>query len=105
MLETLGRNWYYRWAGPLALALDFSAKTRNKEGRQGFRLWPLRCLSQFLPTEREYQLLRGQMFLRTFHRWGDLIYSICFSQIDGGNDYFPFDGVSPAFIVIGLIKG
>ena len=33
------------------------------------------------------------------------IYSICFSQLDGGKDSFPFDGVFSAFIVIGLNKG
>ena len=31
------------------------------------------------------------------------IYSICFSQLDGGKDSFPLD-VFSAFIVIGLIK-
>ena len=36
--------------------------------------------------------------------WPD-IYSICFSQFDGSKDSFPFDGVSSAFIIIGLIKG
>ena len=34
-----------------------------------------------------------------------VIYSICFSQLDGSKDSFPLDGVSFAFIVIGLIKG
>ena len=34
--------------------------------------------------------------------WLD-IYSICFSQLDGGKDYFPLDGVFSAFIVIGLL--
>ena len=32
------------------------------------------------------------------------IYSICFSQLDGGKDYFPMDGVFSAFIAIGLIR-
>ena len=32
------------------------------------------------------------------------IYSICFSQLDGDKDYFPFDGVLYAFIAIGLIR-
>ena len=32
------------------------------------------------------------------------IYSICFSQLDGGKDSFPLDGVFSAFIVIGLIR-
>ena len=32
------------------------------------------------------------------------IYSICFSQLDGGKDSFPLDEVFSAFIVIGLIR-
>ena len=52
-----------------------SAKTRKKKGRRGLRPWPLRCLSQFL-AERKYRLLRGRMFLRTFHRWGDLVFIV-----------------------------
>ena len=32
------------------------------------------------------------------------IYNICFSQLDGGKDSFPLDGVFSAFIVIGLIR-
>ena len=32
------------------------------------------------------------------------IYSICFSQLDGGKDSFPLDGVFSAFIVIQLIR-
>ena len=35
--------------------------------------------------------------------WHD-IYSLCFSQLDGGKDFFPLDGVFFAFIVIGLIR-
>ena len=41
-------------------------KARKKVGQRGFRPWPLRCLSQFL-AERKDRLLRGRMFLRTFH--------------------------------------
>ena len=32
------------------------------------------------------------------------IYSTCFSQLDGGKDSFPLDGIFSAFIVIGLIR-
>ena len=32
------------------------------------------------------------------------IYSICFSQFDGGKDSFPLDGVFSSFIAIGLIR-
>ena len=35
--------------------------------------------------------------------WPD-IYNMCFSQLDGGKDSFPLDGVFSAFIVIGLIR-
>ena len=51
------------------------AKTRKKVGRRGLRPWPLRCLSQFL-TERKDRLLKGRMFLRTFYRWGGLIFIV-----------------------------
>ena len=52
-----------------------SAKTRKKKGRRGLRPWPLRCLSQFL-AERKDRLLRGQMFLHTFSRWGGLVFIV-----------------------------
>ena len=32
------------------------------------------------------------------------IYNICFSQLDGGKDSFPLNGVFSAFIAIGLIR-
>ena len=32
------------------------------------------------------------------------IYSICFSQLDGGKDSFPLDGVFSAFIAIELLR-
>ena len=52
-----------------------STKTRKKKGRRGLRPWPLRCLSQFL-AERKDRLLRRRMFLRTFHRWGGLVFIV-----------------------------
>ena len=59
-----------------------SAKAKKKGGRRGLRPWPLRCLSQFL-FERKDRLLRGRMCciclrmrLRTFHRWGDLVFIV-----------------------------
>ena len=33
------------------------------------------CLSQFL-VERKDRLLRGRMFLGTFHRWGALVFIV-----------------------------
>ena len=50
----------------LVLALDFSTKTRKKEGRQGLRTWPLQCLSHFLHAKRIDQLLRGRVFCVPF---------------------------------------
>ena len=32
------------------------------------------------------------------------IYSICFSQFDGGKDSFPLAGVFSTFIAIGLLR-
>ena len=32
------------------------------------------------------------------------IYGICFSQLDGGKDSLPFDGVFSTFIATGLIR-
>ena len=52
-----------------------SAKTRKKKGRRGLRLWPLQCLSLFL-AERKDRLLRGRMFLCTFHRWSGLVFIV-----------------------------
>ena len=51
-------------------------KDEKEEGPAGVRPWPLRCLSQFLPGRKD-RLLRGRMFLHTFHRGGGLIYSVC----------------------------
>ena len=69
----LGRSWDYRWADPLALDVGLLCKNKKERGSAGARPLPLQCLSQFLP-ERKDQLLRGRMFLRTFHRWGDLVF-------------------------------
>ena len=63
-------------AGPeLDLSLGRSAGSRRrtplqiqerKKGRRGLRLWPLRCLSQFLPKRKD-RLLRGRMFCVPFN--------------------------------------
>ena len=73
MLITLGQSWDCSWAGPLALDVGLLCKNKNDRGSAGARLLPLRCLSQFLP-KKKYQLLRGRMVLRTFHRWGGLVF-------------------------------
>ena len=36
--------------------------------------------------------------------WWPGIYSICFSQLDGGKDSFPLPWVFSAFIAIGLLR-
>ena len=68
-----GARWD-RWAGTRIVVgpfrwlwtLDSSAKTRKKEDRRGLRPWPLRCLSQILPTEIKDQLIRGRMICVPF---------------------------------------
>ena len=74
LLLLTGRLWM--WLSP-------TRRTRKKKGRRGLRPWPLRCLSQFL-SERKDRLLRGRiccciclrMSLRTFHRWGGLVFIV-----------------------------
>ena len=73
-LITLGRSWDCRWVGPLALDVGLLCKNKKERGSAGARPLLLRCLSRFLPDERKDQLLRGRMFLRTFHRWGGLVF-------------------------------
>ena len=48
--------------------------------------------------------LEGECFAYLLPMGWPGIYSICFSQFDGGKDSFPLDGVFSAFIVIGLIR-
>ena len=74
----------------------FSAKrTRKKKGRQGLRPWPLRCLSQFL-SEKKDRLLSEQMCcicqrmsLRTFHRWGGLVFIVDVLQVGWRLGFIP----------------
>ena len=94
MLGSLSRNPGCCWAGLPALdrrAGDRTAarlvcrlwiwhssakkKKKKKVGRRELRLWPLRCLSQFL-AERKDGLLRERMFFRTFHLWGGLVFIV-----------------------------
>ena len=62
-------------AGTQALDVAHLCKYKKEEGSAGLRPWPLRCLSQFL-AERKYRLLRKRMCLRTFHRWGGLVFIV-----------------------------
>ena len=62
-------------AGLQALDVALLYKDKKEEGSAGLRPWLLRCLSQFL-DERKDRLLRGRMFLRTFHRWSGLVFIV-----------------------------
>ena len=48
--------------------------------------------------------LEGECFAYLSSKGRPGIYSICFSQLDGGKDSFPLDGVFSAFIAIGLLR-
>ena len=71
-----------RWAGTRTVtglvrwlwALDSSAKSKKQIISTGDCPLPLRCLSQFFPDKRKDQLLKRANFLRTFHRWGGLVF-------------------------------
>ena len=108
MLESLGRNWKIRWAGPLAL--DVGLLCKNKKERGSARALPLllRCLSQFFPVDENINCLGNEVLVHKSTYLSPMgwpgIYSICFSQFDGGKDSFPLDGVFFAFIAIGLIR-
>ena len=66
VLGSLGRNWRYSWAGPLALDAGLLCKSKKQRGSAGARPLPLRCLSQFFLDERKDQLLRRRMFCVPF---------------------------------------
>ena len=79
-------------------------KQVTKGDRRGFA----RCLSDakvsssLMKEKINYLEDKCSAYLSTMG-WPD-IYSICFSQLDGGKDSFPLDGVFSAFIAIGLIR-
>ena len=79
-------------------------KNKKERGSAGARPLPLRCLSQFLPDERKDRLLRGRSFAYLSPKGWPGIYSICFSQLNGGKDSFPLDEVFSAFIAIRLLR-
>ena len=89
-------RWFWMLRSP--------AKTSNKGGSAGVRPLPLQCLSQFLSDGRKDLLLRGRMFCVLFtDEWPD-IYSICFSQLNGGKDSLSLAGGFSAVIIIRLIR-
>ena len=53
--------------------LGSPTKTRNKKNRQGLPIASLMPKS-VLSNGREDQLLRESIFVRTFHRWGGLVF-------------------------------
>ena len=59
----------YITAGLQSLDVALLCKDKKeRKGRRGLRLWPLRCLSQFL-SERKDRLLRGRMCCVPFTDW------------------------------------
>ena len=66
LLELLGRSADSGFPGS-------PANIRNKR-IDGDRPLPLRCLGQFFPTEEKINCLGNEFFVRTFHRWGDLVF-------------------------------
>ena len=71
-----------------------SAKIRNKR-IDGDRPLPLRCLSQFFPVEEKINCLKNEFFVRTFYRWGGLV----FIMDDHGN--FPSLMMIQIFLPLG----
>ena len=67
-LELLGQS-----ADSGCLALLQKQETKRIGGD---RPLPLGCLSQFLPVEEKINCLGNVFFVRTFHRWGDLIFIV-----------------------------
>ena len=108
MLDSLGRNWNCHWAGPLALDVGLLCKNKKERGSAGARSLLLRYLSQFFPVEDNINCLRNAILVHKSAYLSPMgwpgIYSICFSQLYGGKDSFPLDGVFYVFITIGLIR-
>ena len=78
-------------------------KTSKKKGRRGFRPWPLRCLSQFLP-EKKIDCIKGECVAYLSSMGWHVIYSICFSQLDGDKDSFLLDEGFSFLIVVILMR-
>ena len=74
------QNWagagWNRWVGPLALDVGLLFKNKKQRGSAGARPLPLRCLSQFFPDEEKINCLKSEFFVRTFHRWGGLVFIV-----------------------------
>ena len=68
VLELLGQSADFG-----CLALLRKQETKRIDGDSPL---PLRYLSQFLPVEEKINCLGNVFFVRTFHRWGDLIFIV-----------------------------
>ena len=108
MLESLGRNWNCRWAGPLALDFGLFCKNKKQRGSAGARPLPLRCLSQFFPVEENINCLGNEVLVHKSAYLSSMgwpgIYSICFSQLDGDKDSLLLDGGFFFLIAVKLIR-
>ena len=61
------------------LHVGLFCKNNKQKGSVGGRPLPLRCLSQLFPVEKKINYLENEILcicLRTFHRWGGLIFII-----------------------------
>ena len=107
-VESLGRNWNCRWAGPLALDVGLPCKNKKERGLAGARPLPLRCLSQFFPVEENINCLRNEVLVHKFAYLSPMgwpgIYSICFFQLDGDKDSLLLDGGFSFLITVKLIR-
>ena len=107
MLESLGRNWNCRWAGPLALDVGLLCNNKKQRGSAGARPFPFRCLSQFFHVEGNINCLRNEVLCMSAYLsptgWSG-IYSICFSQFDGDKDSLLLDEGFSFLIDVILIR-
>ena len=62
------------WAGPLSLDVGLLCKNKKQKGSARAHLLPLRCLIQFFPGEEKMNCLGNEFYVRTFHRWGGLVF-------------------------------
>ena len=108
MLESLGRNWNCRWAGPLALNVRLLYKNKKERGSAGARPLPFRCLIQFFLVEENINCLGNEVLVHKSAYLSPMgwpsIYSICFSQFDGDKDSLLLNGGFSFLIDVRLIR-
>ena len=49
-------------------------KKKKQKGSAGAHPLPLRCLRQLFSGEENIKFLGNEFFVRTFHRWGNLVF-------------------------------